>query len=36
MYSVAAFAIAVVSFGLPQAWVALTVFVLGMLALRHG
>ena len=36
MYSVAAFAIAVVSFGLPQAWMALTVFILGMLAFGMG
>jgi NNP family nitrate/nitrite transporter-like MFS transporter len=36
MYSVAACAIAVVSFGLPQAWMALTVFILGMLAFGMG
>jgi MFS transporter, NNP family, nitrate/nitrite transporter len=36
MYSVAAIALVVVSFGLPQAWMALAVFVLGMLALGMG
>jgi NNP family nitrate/nitrite transporter-like MFS transporter len=36
MYIVAAIAITVVSFHLPQAWMALTVFVVGMLALGMG
>jgi NNP family nitrate/nitrite transporter-like MFS transporter len=36
MYSTAALAIAVVSFGLPQAWMALTVFIIGMLAFGMG
>ncbi|MDO9712638.1 nitrate/nitrite transporter [Paracraurococcus lichenis] len=36
MYATAASAIAIVSFGLPQAWMALTVFILGMLAFGMG
>jgi NNP family nitrate/nitrite transporter-like MFS transporter len=36
MYVVAAAALAVVSIGLPQAWMALAVFVLAMLALGMG
>ena len=36
MYGVAAAAIATVSVGLPQAWMALAVFVVGMLALGMG
>ncbi|MBB5696131.1 nitrate/nitrite transporter [Muricoccus pecuniae] len=36
MYGVAAVALIVVSFGLPQAWMALLVFVIGMLALGMG
>src|SRR5215212_3767189 len=36
MYAVAAMALAVVSVGLPQAWMALSVFVVGMLALGMG
>ena len=36
MYAVAAGALAVVSVGLPQAWMALSVFVVGMLALGMG
>jgi MFS transporter, NNP family, nitrate/nitrite transporter len=36
MYVVAAAAIALVSVGLPQAWMALAVFVIGMLALGMG
>jgi NNP family nitrate/nitrite transporter-like MFS transporter len=36
MYMVAACFIAIVSFGLPQAWMALAVFVLAMLALGMG
>lgn len=36
MYAVAAAAIAVVSIGLPQAWMALLAFVVGMLALGMG
>ena len=36
MYAVAAIALAVVSVGLPQAWMALSVFVIGMLALGMG
>ena len=36
MYVVAATAIALVSVGLPQAWMALLVFVVGMLALGMG
>jgi len=36
MYVVAAAALAVVSVGLPQAWMALLVFVIGMLALGMG
>jgi NNP family nitrate/nitrite transporter-like MFS transporter len=36
MYVVAASALVVVSFGLPQAWMALTVFIVGMLALGMG
>ena len=36
MYIVAAAALAVVSFRLPQAWMALVVFIIGMLALGMG
>lgn len=36
MYLVAAGALVVVSFGLPQAWMALIVFIVGMLALGMG
>ncbi len=36
MYVVAAVALAVVSFGLPEAWMALAVFIIGMLALGMG
>ena len=36
MYTVAAAAIAIVSVGLPQAWMALLAFVVGMLALGMG
>ncbi|MBL6081322.1 NarK/NasA family nitrate transporter [Belnapia sp. T18] len=36
MYATAALAIAVVSIGLPQAWMALTVFIIGMLAFGMG
>jgi NNP family nitrate/nitrite transporter-like MFS transporter len=36
MYIVAAAALTVVSFGLPQAWMALLVFIVGMLALGMG
>jgi NNP family nitrate/nitrite transporter-like MFS transporter len=36
MYLIAAIALVVVSFGLPQAWMALTVFIVGMLALGMG
>ena len=36
MYAAAALAIAVVSIGLPQAWMALTVFIIGMLAFGMG
>jgi NNP family nitrate/nitrite transporter-like MFS transporter len=36
MYIVAATALTVVSFGLPQAWMALVVFIVGMLALGMG
>jgi MFS transporter, NNP family, nitrate/nitrite transporter len=36
MYAAAAVALAVVSVGLPQAWMALGVFVIGMLALGMG
>nr|WP_294524177.1 nitrate/nitrite transporter [uncultured Rhodopila sp.] len=36
MYVAAAAALVVVSFGLPQAWMALTVFIVGMLALGMG
>ncbi len=36
MYAVAAFAIAVVSFGLPTAWSALMAFIIGMLAFGMG
>lgn len=36
MYATAAIAIAVVSVGLPQAWMALTVFIIGMLAFGMG
>ena len=36
MYSVAAAALAIVSFGLPNAWAALSVLVIGMLALGMG
>jgi MFS transporter, NNP family, nitrate/nitrite transporter len=36
MYTVAAAAIATVSIGLPQAWMALLAFVIGMLALGMG
>jgi NNP family nitrate/nitrite transporter-like MFS transporter len=36
MYAVATVAFAVVSFGLPAAWMALGVFVMGMLALGMG
>jgi len=36
MYVVAAIAIALASFHLPQAWMALTLFVIGMLALGMG
>jgi NNP family nitrate/nitrite transporter-like MFS transporter len=36
MYSVAAAALAIVSLHLPQAWMALAVFILGMLALGMG
>ena len=36
MYTVAAAAIAVVSIGLPEAWMALLAFVVGMLALGMG
>jgi MFS transporter, NNP family, nitrate/nitrite transporter len=36
MYAAAAIAICIVSFGLPQAWMALTVFILGMLAFGMG
>jgi MFS transporter, NNP family, nitrate/nitrite transporter len=36
MYIIAAIAITVVSFHLPQAWMALTAFVVGMLALGMG
>jgi NNP family nitrate/nitrite transporter-like MFS transporter len=36
MYIAAAAALVVVSFGLPQAWMALSVFIIGMLALGMG
>jgi len=36
MYMVATAAFAIVSFGLPAAWMALVVFVIGMLALGMG
>jgi NNP family nitrate/nitrite transporter-like MFS transporter len=36
LYVVAAVALIVVSFGLPQAWMALCVFIIGMLALGMG
>jgi NNP family nitrate/nitrite transporter-like MFS transporter len=36
MYIVAAGALTIVSFGLPKAWMALVVFVIGMLALGMG
>ena len=36
LYVVAAVALIVVSFGLPQAWMALIVFIVGMLALGMG
>jgi len=36
MYAVAAVAITLISFGLPNAWMALAVFVVGMLALGMG
>jgi NNP family nitrate/nitrite transporter-like MFS transporter len=36
LYVVAAVALIVVSFGLPQAWMALVVFIVGMLALGMG
>ncbi|RAI61085.1 nitrate/nitrite transporter [Roseicella frigidaeris] len=36
MYATAAVAIGIVSFGLPQAWMALTVFIIGMLAFGMG
>jgi MFS transporter, NNP family, nitrate/nitrite transporter len=36
MYIIAAIAITIVSFRLPQAWMALTAFVVGMLALGMG
>jgi NNP family nitrate/nitrite transporter-like MFS transporter len=36
MYIVAAIALAIVSLSLPQAWMALTVFIVGMLALGMG
>jgi NNP family nitrate/nitrite transporter-like MFS transporter len=36
MYAVAAAALTTVSFGLPQAWMALTVFVIAMLAFGMG
>jgi NNP family nitrate/nitrite transporter-like MFS transporter len=36
LYVVAAVALIVVSFGLPQAWMALAVFIIGMLALGMG
>ena len=36
MYIIAAVALVVVSFGLPQAWMALAVFIIGMLALGMG
>ena len=36
MYAAAAITIGIVSFGLPQAWMALTVFILGMLAFGMG
>ena len=36
MYTVAAVALVLVSFGLPQAWMALAVFVVAMLALGMG
>ncbi len=36
MYSVASLALAVISVGLPQAWMALAVFVVAMLALGMG
>ena len=36
MYMVAALALAVVSIRLPQAWMALSVFIVGMLALGMG
>jgi NNP family nitrate/nitrite transporter-like MFS transporter len=36
MYIAAAAALVIVSFGLPQAWMALTVFIVGMLALGMG
>ena len=36
MYAVAASALVVVSLGLPSAWLALAVFVVGMLALGMG
>jgi NNP family nitrate/nitrite transporter-like MFS transporter len=36
LYVVAAVALVVVSFGLPQAWMALVVFIVGMLALGMG
>lgn len=36
MYAVAAFALVVVSLGLPRSWMALAVFVLAMLALGMG
>ena len=36
LYVIAAVALIVVSFGLPQAWMALVVFIVGMLALGMG
>ena len=36
MYTVAAISIVLISFGLPEAWMALVVFVVGMLALGMG
>ena len=36
MYVIAAVALVVVSFGLPRAWMALVVFIIGMLALGMG
>ena len=36
MYAAAALAVAVVSIGLPQAWMALLVFIIGMLAFGMG